>query len=70
MNTNVIVGGLVAVLGSLMSAPVFAERTAGADQVRGTAEKSERKAEQKSLAQSVKSPRRERVRYTYPPSKR
>lgn len=70
MNANVIVGGLVAVLGALMSAPLLAEKTAGADRVHRTAEQNERSAEPQSPVHSVNSQRRERVRYTCPPSKR
>jgi hypothetical protein len=70
MRTNVIVGGLVAVLGALMSAPLLADKSAGANKIRNTAEQNQHSAEPQSLAHSVKSQRRERVRYTFPPSKR
>jgi len=53
-----------------MSAPLLADKSAGANKIRSTAEQNQHSAEPQSLAHSVKSQRRERVRYTFPPSKR
>lgn len=70
MKTNAIVGGLLAVLGALSGAPLLAEESAGAAKARGNLQAGERRAEQPGVAQSVRSQRRERVRYTFPPTKR
>jgi hypothetical protein len=70
MNWNGIAGGLMAVLGLATSAPLIAEKPAGPDTVRSSAGQAERKANSQSLTQSDKPRRRERVRHTFPPSKR
>ncbi len=70
MKTNVIVGSLLAVLGALINVPLLAEESSGANKARSSPQAGERRAEQPGVAQSVKSQRRERVRYTFPPSKR
>ena len=70
MNTNMIVGGLLAVIGSTVGIPLLADESVGTGRIRSTAQASERSVEQPVIAQSVKSKRRERVRYTYPPTKR
>lgn len=70
MKTSAIVGGLMAVLGALSGVPLLAEEPAGSARTRANAQAGERRAEQPGVAQSVRSQRRERVRYTFPPTKR
>jgi hypothetical protein len=70
MKTNAIVGGLMAVLGALSGASLLAEEPAGSAKARANAQAEERRAQPPGVAQSVRSQRRERVRYTFPPTKR
>jgi hypothetical protein len=70
MKTNMIVSGLLAVIGSTVDIPLLADESVGTGRVRSSAQASERGVEQPAIAQSVKSKRRERVRYIYPPTKR
>ena len=70
MKTNVIVGGLMAVLGATWSASLLADEAPDANKGRAGSQESKRSAEQTGAAQPVKSQRRERVRYTFPPTKR
>ena len=70
MKTNAIVSGLMAVLGALSGAPLFAEESAAPARARDNAQAGERRAESQGAARSVSSQRRERVRYTFPPAKR
>ena len=70
MKTNMIVGGLLAVVSSAIALPLPAEEPPSTGRVRGTAQANERTVEQPVVAHSAKSKRRERVRYTFPPTKR